>query len=175
MHELFKPAQALEWILYVANRLETADLHGVLKMGYFADKRHLERYGFAASGDSYCAMKYGPVGSGTFDLLKAARGDHSQFIPPSFYGVVEGHLEVKGDRVFPKRDANIDYLSPAAVACLDEAIRDYGHLNFTNRTDASHDAAWEKAWATSGRKEMPLLDIASTLPNAEQVIAHIRS
>ncbi len=42
-------------------------------MMYFADRLHLERYGRFICGDSYVAMKNGPVPSFTYDILKARR------------------------------------------------------------------------------------------------------
>lgn len=73
----FAPDKALESVLYIAAHLAEPTIHEVLKIRYFADKLHLAQYGFLASGDEYVAMKFGPVASSTYNLLKAARGDQS--------------------------------------------------------------------------------------------------
>lgn len=177
----FFPERALEAILYLAARLEQPTIHEVLKLRYFADKLHLSRYGWLASGDDYVAMKFGPVGSGTYNLLKAARGDQSGWIHPRFSELVRGALEIAEDRktLLPQRPADTDHLSPADLQCLDEALRLYGGMNFRERTDLSHDTAWQAAWQTAaddevGQSPMTMEAIASTLPNADEVIAHLR-
>ena len=41
-----------------------------LKLVYFADRYHLRKYGRPVVGDEYLAMNYGPVASGTKDLVE---------------------------------------------------------------------------------------------------------
>jgi uncharacterized phage-associated protein len=178
----FDPRRAVEAVLYLAARLDRPTIHEVLKLRYFADKLHLSRYGWLASGDDYVAMKFGPVGSGTYNLLKAARGDQSGWVHPVLAAAVEGALAVAEDRctVVPLRPADPARLAPADRECLDEALRQYGNLPFGARTEVSHDDAWAKAWSTAsddevGASPMPLLDIARTLDNAADVIEHLQS
>lgn len=178
----FSPERALESVLYIAARVENPTIHEVLKLRYFADKLHLSRYGWLASGDDYVAMKFGPVGSGTYNLLRAARGDQSGWIHPAFADIVRGALAVAEDRrrILPLRPANADRLSAADRECLDEALRQYGNMPFGQRTEISHDAAWARAWRTAaddevGQSPMPLVEIAETLPNAADVVAHLRT
>ena len=52
---------ALAAVLYVAHRLPHSTLHTLSKVLYFADRKHLERYGRFIFGDTYIAMKFGPV------------------------------------------------------------------------------------------------------------------
>lgn len=182
-----QPRQALEMVLYIAAKLKEVpkrkqpepDVHEVLKIRYFADKIHLSRYGFPASGDRYVAMKFGPVASLTYDLLKVARGDASDWAKRNFGKLIDGVLKVEqgGDHyVYPQRDADLGWLAPSDIEALNEAIAAYGNMDFDSRYKFSHDAAWEAAWSKAqaeGRKQsdMPLKSIASTLDNAEQVIA----
>jgi uncharacterized phage-associated protein len=176
----FSPEKALESTLYIASRLQNPTIHEILKLRYFADKLHLAAYGFVASGDEYVAMKFGPVASSTYNLLKAARGDQSVWIDPRLYEIIEGALVVErgSNRVVPQRDANIDHLSKADVAMLDEAIARYGNMSFRERTHLSHDTAWKAAWEVAeedeaGQSPMPVDAIASTLENAEEIIEHL--
>jgi len=173
----FSPERTVETVLYLAERVADADVHGILKLRYWADQAHLSRYGFIASGDSYKAMKFGPVASSTYDMLKIARGDMNRYIDTKFKELVSGAftVSIKDDRVTPLRKANLDKLSIAECQCLDEAIATYGHMDFGTRTDVSHDDAWKKAWAqatASGAKcwEMPILDIAALQSNAAELI-----
>jgi len=62
--------------LLVLNELGgTTDFHKVFKILYFADQKHLARYGRPVTGDSYVAMKNGPVPSNIYDIFKAIKSD----------------------------------------------------------------------------------------------------
>ena len=172
----FSAPRALESILYASRRVLAPTMHEVLKLRYFADKLHLSRYGFTASGDDYKAMEFGPVGSGAYDLLKAARGVRNNFIPPSYVALVADALRVEESAdayVIPLREANTDYLSAAELECLDEAIEKWGNLPFDVRTKLSHDAAYDKAWARAENSPIQPTDIAATLQNAEDVLEYM--
>jgi hypothetical protein len=171
----FSASRAVEHLVYIAMRVSAPTIHELLKIRYFADKLHLSEFGMTASGDDYVAMKFGPVGSHTYDLLKAARGDKNQFIPQAFYALVTDAIKVAGENVTALRDAKIEKLSRSDIGCLDEAIGKYKNMNFTTRTALSHDAAWEKGWseaqqAKAQQGEMKLVDIAQTLENAAEVL-----
>ncbi len=178
----FSADKALESVLYIASKLEKPTVHEVLKIRYFADKLHLADYGFMASGDDYVAMKFGPVATTTYNMLKAARGDQSGWIHPRLYELINGTLEVSrgSNLVKPLRDANLDLLSRADIISLDQALDHYGNMPFSQRTDLSHDAAWQAAWNTAtedeaGQSPIKLVDIAATLPNTQEIIAHLHA
>jgi hypothetical protein len=176
----FSPERSLEAVLLVASRLAKPAIHEVLKLLYFADKIHLGRYGWLASGDDYVAMRFGPVASGAYNLLKAARGDESGWIHPEFYRLVRGSIEIADDKrsINLLRSVDIGQLSPAYVGCLEEALTSYAGMSFGSRTELSHDDAWRAAWDVAaedevGQSPMPVESIAKTLPNAEEVVAQL--
>jgi uncharacterized phage-associated protein len=176
----FSPRKALESVLYIAARLKVPTIHETLKIRYFADKLHLAKYGWMASGDDYVAMQFGPVASSTYNLLKAARGDQSGWIHPVFAELVKDTLSVAADSnlLQPKRQADLTHLPASDVECLDEAIRQYGNMSFNTRTELSHDAAWKAAYAIAANDEvgaspMRVDAIAKTLNNADEVIAYL--
>lgn len=167
----FDRERALELILYVANRLRYPTFHSVSKVLYFADREHLSRYGSLLSGDSYAAMRHGPVPSEIYNLLKAAAGRQEPLIPAQFYELVSQALRVEGKhRVRPLRQANPDLLSESQRECLDASIKTNGRLSFERLTAKSHDAAWKSA------DENDFIDvkaIAKTLPNAKEILAYL--
>jgi uncharacterized phage-associated protein len=176
----FSPGRTLEAVLLVAGRLAKPSIHEVLKLLYFADKIHLGKYGWLASGDDYVAMKFGPVGSGTYNMLKAARGDDSGWIHPDFYHLVRGALEIADDKrsINLLRGFDAAHLAPAYVVCLEEALRQYSGMSFNARTELSHDDAWREAWGLAaedevGQSPMQTESIAKTLPNSDEVIAQL--
>lgn len=179
MHQTFSPTRAVEALIFISQRLAHPTIHEVLKIQYFADKLHFSAHGFMASGDSYVAMKFGPVASNTYDLLKAARGERSKWIHPTFVKLVDGAIAVVGDNtVTGLRDPDTDQMSPAEIQCLEEAIETWGNMPFAERTELSHDYAWTKAWSHASNDnlhagDMEILDIVRTLPNAEEVMEHL--
>ena len=182
MRELtFSPERALESLLYLVTNLKDATIHEVLKLRYFADKLHLERYGSMASGDEYVAMKFGPVASNTYNMIRAARGDRNSWIHPRLVEVVDGAFSVSdGVHLKAHRKPNAERLSPADLECLEDAIKRYGNMPFDERTELSHDAAWRSAWAAAAGEslkagEMPVIEIANTLKNAKEVIEFLHA
>lgn len=176
----FSATQAVEYLLYICKKVAEPTIHELLKIRYFADKLHLSFYGMNGSGDTYVAMKFGPVGSSTYDILKAARGENSNFIPQEYYRAVAGALHVSGEKVAALREADLDELSQADIECLDAAIVEYGNIDFSTRTEISHDSAWKKGWETAKRNgslqgKMELMDIVQTLENADDVLECINA
>ena len=88
-------------------------------------------------------MKFGPVASNTYNLIKAARDDQSIYINPYFYEIVDGAISIAADgkSMTAGRGSRLEYLSPAEIECVDEAIKNYGGLEFKDRTEISHGSA----------------------------------
>lgn len=167
----FSPEHAIELVLYIANKLRYPSFHSVSKVLYFADREHLSRYGSLLSGDTYVAMRHGPVPSEVYNLLKAAANRRESHISPLYFQLVGEALRVEGKhRVLALRDANADLLSSSQRECLEISLKDNGRSSFERLTRKSHDAAWKSA------DENDFIDvkaIARTLPNAKDVLAYI--
>ena len=167
----FDPERAVELILYVSKRLRYPTLHSVSKILYFADRDHLSRYGNLLSGDSYLAMRHGPVPSGIYNLLKAAAGRQEALIPLQYFELVSKTLRVEDQhKVQPLREANMELLSASQRECLDASLKANGRLSFVKLTAKSHDAAWRSA---DENDIIGLKAIARTLPNAKDVLTYL--
>jgi len=161
------PRAAREIIVYLAKRLQEPSFHRIAKLLYFADKLHLQRYGRLILGDRYVAMKYGPVPSFVYDMLKAARNASSggtRESQPAFT------VHSNGRTVLPLRSADLDWISDSERECLDEVIRLYGNRSFQELTDLSHDEAWRQ---TEENRSIPLERIVATLPDSESLLNHL--
>ena len=167
----FDPKRAIELVLYVANKLRYPTFHSVSKILYFADREHLSRYGSLLSGDSYVAMKHGPVPSEIYNLLKAAAGRRESWISPRYFEVTEKTIKVENNyRLRALRAPNIDLLSASQRECLDASLRKNGRLSFDRLTAKSHDAAWK---STDENETIDVRTIARTLRNARDVLAYL--
>ncbi|OQY56473.1 MAG: hypothetical protein B6247_03550 [Candidatus Parabeggiatoa sp. nov. 2] len=167
---VFKTEKSVEAILYIAQNVEQPTFHRISKMMYFADKVHLEKYGRFICGDSYVAMKHGPVPSCTYDILKVASGDGfalmSDVNPAKKAFIVVDKFLVK-----PLRAAQLDYFSESDLECLDNALKNYGHLSFGQLTDLSHDKAWQ---AVDENDHIDIEQIVATLTNTENLLDLLR-
>lgn len=164
----FNPDKALQVILLVASKVKKADFHKVSKVIYFADREHLEKYGRLICGDSYSAMKHGPVPSGVYDILKAVRGEGScgaiEAKAKASFDVVNGYV------VAPKVPVDPDFLSESDVECLDNAIRKYGRMGFKELERESHDKVWED---TGPNDLIDIGQIIGTLSNGKDLLKHL--
>lgn len=169
----FDSEKALEAILYVASKAPIADVYHVGKILYFADRAHLEQYGRMICGDTYHAMKDGPVACGTYDVMKIARGD-GQYVPAGITPQeIQKSLSVKGwISVKPLREPDEDFFSDSDLACIDEAIEKYGNMSFEEIREISHDAAWN---AVDRNAVMPLELIAAQCKNSELLLSYLKS
>jgi uncharacterized phage-associated protein len=175
----FSPQKAVEMLVYISKKIDHPTIHQVLKIQYFADKIHVRDFGFMASGDEYVAMEFGPVGTSTYNIIKAARGQADNYTK-RFKAFVEGAILVERESVTCMREPNTEYLSESHLHCIDEAIAEYGRLDFKTRTDASHDEAWTNAWKAakeSKRRQSPISQdaIINTLPNAQEILEHVNA
>jgi uncharacterized phage-associated protein len=128
-------------LLYIVNQIEVADLHKISKILYFADQKHLVRYGSPITGDFYCAMDYGPVPSRIFDILKTVRGD-SLINTKEYtrYFSVDNSYIIKA-LISP----DLDEFSESDLECLNESINENKDLTFKKLVDKSHGKAYYSA------------------------------
>ncbi len=164
----FDPEKALQAILFVAKKLPGATFHQISKIIYFADKAHLQKYGRLICGDTYVAMKHGPVPSGIYDILKSVRGDGSS----EYTEQARGSLDVQNRyEVIPKTEPNIETFSQSDIECLTNSIKQCGHLSFNELTELSHDKAWENA---DENDIIDLEQIIATLPDGPALLEHLQ-
>lgn len=149
--------KAVNSLLFVISQLDKADTHKTYKILYFADQKHLVKYGRPIIGDTYVKMQYGPVPS---------------FIKNVVDEEIQGLEEVvaKYNRYFikPLKEVNLDYLSESDIECLTESINENRDVPFAVLTEKSHDYAYNKAvWS------IDYLDMAKTLKADDDVLIYI--
>lgn len=152
----FDLEKAVETILYLATKIKKPTFHSVTHLLYFSDKTSLERYGRFICGDEYYAMKYGPVPTNTYNLLKMS-SDTEHF-----------GFKSEGYNVIPLRNPNTDLLSDSDIECLDQTIELYGSVPFWKLKEDSHDDAWKQAWDSRGSKQSKLMSIESIVELLEE-------
>lgn len=129
------------------------DFHKLFKILYFADQKHLVKYGTAFSGDIYVAMKHGPVPSDLYDIFKCLRSENQAKFK-KYFGVHPSSAIVSASL-----EPDMDVLSESNIECLDESILENQKLDFNALTKKSHGKAWDAAKEQTD--VIDYLDIAS--------------
>jgi len=171
----FDSEKAIEAILYIATNAPIPDLYHVGKILYYADRIHLEQFGRLIAGDSYIAMKDGPVASATYDILKKVRGDGCHCPDGCDVEHAKASFHVgKADqahRIMPKRDVDLDVFSTSDIRCIDEAIKRYGNMSYGQLREISHDDVWNSADLNG---EISLEQIALACRDGEILLQYLR-
>ena len=128
----FNPHKAIEVIVWLASRKPGITFHTLLKLLFFADKRHLNRYGRPIVGDDYVVMQYGPVASTTYDILK-----DEALAKELVHG--ERPFRVQGRfQVYVDQEVDYQALSESDIKALDWAMTNYGQLTFDELSELTH-------------------------------------
>jgi uncharacterized phage-associated protein len=140
-------------ILKVLNR--SSQKHELFKILYFADKLHLSKFGRPIVGDNYFAMKYGPVPSLLYDLIKHKTP------------IILENLAINSEMIDALKEPDYDELSESDLECLNQAIDDNKDLNFEELTQKSHDNAYKMIYVEGTSKKMSYLDILTYNENVD--------
>jgi uncharacterized phage-associated protein len=161
----FNVRKAVEVILWFSEIRPGITLHTLLKLLFYADKYHLNRYGRPIVGDDYRALQYGPVASTTYDILKGDNlglellGDERPFD-------VAGGRHVRG-----RRRPDLDVLSESDVEALAWSFKKYGRLNFGQLTELTHK---EPAWVNAEGRLMRYEDFLDDTDDKAERVEDIR-
>lgn len=158
-----KAIEAIKLILI--NLKGRSDFHKVFKILYFADRIHLAKYGRPIIGDTYIAMKNGPVPSEIYSSLNLMRGG---------INIDEGfnkNFEVE-DYFISLKDTQFDEdeFSESEIEALTNSIEENKNFGFHRLTDKSHDAAYKNADLNNS---MSFFDIAQVGGANDEMIKYI--
>lgn len=152
----FDKEKLIEVVLYIINATKGLDYYHIFKILYFAQRKHLCKWGSRIVADDFVAMEYGPVPTELYSAV--CNNEHyAKELIPLFKEAIEFAGKDASNTLLPKREANMDYLSQADIESLKESIAENKGLSFGELVDKSHDSAWH---ATSNCCIMSVGDIA---------------
>ncbi|MBD5335470.1 MAG: SocA family protein [Bacteroides sp.] len=134
----------IELVLYVLWKTGGTDFYHTFKILYFAEMKHLAKWGSSIVPDEFCALKYGPVPTHLYDAVKEL--NHPRMtLSEELSEVIQFAGEDAPNVLLPKRDANMKYLAKSEVEALDQSIEENKSLTFGQLMRKSHDEAWDEA------------------------------
>ena len=117
----YNPTKALHAIAYTLGKIGSTDKVKLMKLLYLADKQHFIEHGYPITGDRLCAMPYGPVPSGTLDLVNGV-----PLLPSSD---VFAAIHLNDNQVSLRQEPADSQLSTAERRTLDAVVAAYAHLS----------------------------------------------
>ncbi len=136
--------KAIEAVLYVLAKSKSkapVNLYTVLKIIFEADKTHLKLHGRPVTGDTYIKMEHGTVPSSIYDMIKGDPAGLAEL------GIKMYPFEkVDGYYLKAKRKPNLDCFSESDLEALEQGIKKYLHLSFSQVKAKNHE---EKCWIES--------------------------
>jgi len=166
----------IEIVSYILNKTQGTDIYHVLKIIYFANQKHLVKWGAPMIRDDFRAYEYGPVSD---QLYKAMHDNHKygDDLPELFKQTAYYAGDDARSNILPSRKPDMDFLSKAAVEVLDQSIAENAGLTFPQLLEKSHDSAWQEAWerkAKNGDDLMSSTSIAKAAGADEAMLEYIK-
>lgn len=145
---------------------------GLLKMLYIADRLALKCMEQPITGDRYFSMKYGPVLSKVYDLIKEKPIDNAL---PLWSKVISPRQGYKNVYISLKKDPGNDELCQQEEEILKQVHRTFGHLNPFTVAEWTHDLPeWQKPEPENSAIPIAVEDILKYLGKSDTEIEAIR-
>jgi uncharacterized phage-associated protein len=132
----------------------------LLKLLYIADREWLAESGESITGDRAYAMKYGPVLSSTYDLIK---GNGSKA------GIWDDHIHTDGYAVELVADPGRDELSKGIIKKLADVTERYRNIDDWELSEHTHQFREWAAHHDGGASPIPWQDILLAQDKPEMV------
>lgn len=132
-------------VLYVLSKNEknSLDRMHLSKILYFANQKHLTKYGRNVIEDTFYSLPNGPVPTILYDLIKSKSINAKGFDSDNKYNTLLNAISTKGNDVTALENYDELDLSDTDKECLDESFKENVSLPFKELSDKSHDSAYK--------------------------------
>lgn len=163
-----------ELVLYILDKTGGVDFYHAFKILYFAEMKHLAKWGNGIVPDEFCALKYGPVPTQLYDAVKEL--NHPRMtLSEELSEVVQVAGEDAPNILLSKRQADLKFLSKSEIEALDQSIEENKSLTFGQLMRKSHDTAWDEAnRRAKGTNVISPVSMAKVLNADEAMLEYIR-
>lgn len=109
-----------------------------IKLIYLADRYHLRKYGRPVVGDTYWAMKYGPVGSDALRIanLEEKIGEEGLRYASGFIAHPSG--DANNRTIVSKKSVDLDVFSQTDIEALESVYKQFGGYDEFELADLTH-------------------------------------
>lgn len=162
-----------ELVLFILGKTGGVDFYHAFKILYFAEMKHLAKWGSGIVPDEFCALKYGPVPTQLYDAVKELNHP-CMILSEELSEVIQFAGEDAPNVLLPKREANLKYLSKSEIDALEQSIEENESLTFGQLMRKSHDEAWEEAnRRTNGTNVISPVSMARVLNADDAMLEYI--
>lgn len=170
----FDQQKIIQVVLYILNKTGGIDYYHLFKIIYFAELKHLAKWGSRIIKDDLCALGYGPVPTALYDAVKGKNA-----VCTHLADLMKATTAFAGDDapnvLLPKEDVDMDYISRSEIEALDESIKENASLTFGQLKDRLHDRAWHEAYyRQDGNKIISPVTMAQVMNADEATIEYIK-
>lgn len=141
----YEQTKLIQAALYVLQRTGGIDYYHLFKILYFAELKHLAKWGSRITSDNFYALEYGPVPTCLYDTVKGKNTIGTDLLELFSDNVMFAGKDAP-NVLLPKAKADMNYLSKSEIEALDASIEENAHLTFGQLKDKSHDSAWYEAY-----------------------------
>lgn len=161
-----------ELILYILGKGTPLTQYYVYKILYFAERKHLAKWGVGILPGEFHAWECGPVPKKIYGGIKNF-ADGTRPIDFVLRQIIRRADKDLGDYLIPLRKPDMDYISESEVEAIDASYNENVNLSFKKLMEKSHDSAWAKAWAKGTDEVMSSVDIAKAEGVSEDMLDYI--
>lgn len=168
----FEIKRMTELVLYVLGKGEYITQYYLYKILYFAERKHLARWGRGIMPGEFHAWECGPVPKKIYGGVKHY-ADGIWPIDIALKSVLRRADKDMGDYLIPLRAADMDYISQSETEAIDESFAENIGLDVSSLMRKSHDTAWLKAWLQGRDTAIRSTDIARAEGADDSMIDYI--
>lgn len=169
----YEQIKLIQIALYVLQKTGGIDYYHLFKILYFAELKHLGKWGTRITSDKFYALDYGPVPTYLYDVVKGRDVSNTDLLK-----LFSDNIRFAGkdapNVLLPKVEANMSYISKSEIEALDVSIEENVHLTFSQLKDKSHDSAWSEAYYHIGSKAMSSISMAKATGADETMLEYIQ-
>lgn len=149
-------------LLYIIQNSKRHDVYSIVKTAYYAQQFHFAQWALPIFKDKIAALKFGPVPSTIYDILKISRGDASvqRFHKANNLHIASKAIGFEDESFFAKEMPDMDFLSVSEIECINAATSKVASLGFEEIANDTHGEEWARVWNDSSLHYMDDLKIA---------------
>lgn len=128
---IFDFEKSVQAINYFANKTVTESRNKLLivKLMWAADRYHIRKYGRPVTGDTYFAMRNGPVASCVLNILDKDKTDKILATPANIVYLSKYLNKVGNDKIESAKEVDIQQFSDTDIEALEFALNNFGDIN----------------------------------------------